>query len=185
MLQAEALPKARLAGPKLAPLTSERMHISTGLSLAPLLMLSLACSAAPTKTGPQDSGAVLRIPVSIATESGTETFQAEVADSPQKRQVGLMFRKQLEEREGMLFLFPAEQQLSFWMKNTLISLDMVFIRTDKTILGVVHRAEPRTLTSRKVPGRSQFVLELAGGTAEKLGIKSGQKVVFMAPAPSR
>lgn len=85
----------------------------------------------------------------------------------------------------MLFLFPSERPLSFWMKNTLIPLDMVFIRADKTVLGIVENAEPMTETSRFVPGNSQFVLEIGGGLAAKLGIQSGQSVAFEAAVPAR
>ena len=95
-----------------------------------------------------------------------------------------MFRESMDADRGMLFLFPREQQLSFWMKNTFIPLDLVFIRSDRTILGVVENAEPRTLTSRRVDGISQFVLEINGGLARTRGIRAGQKVTFMAPIPS-
>lgn len=120
--------------------------------------------------------------MTVETDRGPVTFRAEIADSPSERARGLMHRTELEERSGMLFVFPAEQQLSFWMKNTLIPLDMIFIRADRTILGVVHEAEPRSLTSRSVPGRSQFVLEVRGGAADRLGIEPDQEVRFMAPA---
>lgn len=85
----------------------------------------------------------------------------------------------------MLFVFPREEQQSFWMKNTLIPLDMVFIRADRTILGVVVEAEPQTLSPRSVPGRSQYVLELRGGTAPRRGIEAGQTVRFLAPSAER
>lgn len=85
----------------------------------------------------------------------------------------------------MLFLFPSERQLSFWMKNTLIPLDMIFIKADRKVLGVVENAEPLTETSRFVEGNSQFVLEIRGGLSKALGIAAGQTVVFDATIPTR
>jgi uncharacterized membrane protein (UPF0127 family) len=85
----------------------------------------------------------------------------------------------------MLFLFPDEAPRSFWMRNTLIPLDIIFVRQDRTILGIVENAEPKTDTSRAVEGASQFVLEINGGLSQKLGIAAGQTVTFMAPIPAR
>lgn len=150
------------------------------LSAAVLWAAFVACQGT---AGAEPPPAVERIPVTIASEGGDVTFQAEIADSDQERQRGLMFRSAMGEREGMLFLFPREQQLSFWMRNTLIPLDMVFIKADRTILGIVENATPRTDTPRRVMGSSQFVLELNGGTCAKLGIKAGQAVTFLAPTP--
>lgn len=145
-----------------------------------LFAILLACETPAAK--PAD---LLRVPVTIETETGPVTFQAEVADTPASRAQGLMYRTELGEREGMLFVFPAEGELSFWMKNTLIPLDMIFIRADRTVLGIVHRAEPRTTTPRRVPGRSQYVLEVAGGKAEALDVRAGQQVRFMLPPAER
>lgn len=125
-----------------------------------------------------------RVPVTIDAESGAVVYQAELADTDKERARGLMWREQMGESEGMLFLFPKEEQLRFWMKNTLIPLDMIFIRADRTILGVVENAQPKTETLRFIPGPSQFVLEINGGLAKKKGIKAGQKVTFYAPVPS-
>lgn len=154
------------------------------LALALAALTAGGCSASlaePDATAPQ----VLRIPVTIDTETGAKVFQAEIADTPEERARGLMKRTSMGEDEGMLFLFGEEQQLSFWMRETFIPLDMIFIRGDRTILGVVENAEPRTDTSRRVPGLSQFVLEINGGLAAKLGIKAGQTVSFYAPLPER
>ncbi|MEO1336362.1 MAG: DUF192 domain-containing protein [Myxococcota bacterium] len=152
------------------------------------LFITLSAATCTADTGEEpasDVGAVFRVPVTIETEQGPMTFRAELADSPDERTQGLMFRESLSDAHGMLFLFPVEQQLSFWMKNTLIPLDIIFIREDRTILGIVENAEPRTMTSRMIPGRSQFVLEINGGLAAKKGIQAGQKVTFLAPIPTR
>jgi uncharacterized membrane protein (UPF0127 family) len=149
------------------------------------LLAGCSASTAPHDGGATDAGAALRVPVTVAAAHGDVTFQAELADTPDERTRGLMFREQMDDEHGMLFLFPDEQQRAFWMKNTLISLDMIFIRSDHTILGVVHEATPKTTVSRQVPGNSQFVLEINGGRAAALGIEAGQEVRFVVPLPDR
>lgn len=154
----------------------------------PLLIL-LSCTPAPQAAPTQAPAPAPRsdlpvIPVQLLTEAGPVTVQAEVVDTPALRQRGLMFREQLPEDHGMLFLFPKEGPRSFWMRNTLIPLDMVFIKADHTVLGVVHEATPKTDSPRGVSGNSQFVLELAGGVAKRRGIQPGQRVEFMAPIPA-
>ena len=148
-----------------------------------LLVAGFACSSNGESRPPELTGP--RIPVTIETEGGPVTFQAEVVDTPESRARGLMFRESMGRLEGMLFLFPDEAQRSFWMKNTLIPLDMLFIRSDRTILGVAENAVPKTTSSRRVEGGSQFVLEINGGLSKELGLKAGQKVTFYAPVPSR
>jgi uncharacterized membrane protein (UPF0127 family) len=96
-----------------------------------------------------------------------------------------MYRKSLGASDGMIFLFAAPAHQTFWMRNTLIPLDMVFIKADKTVLGVVENAEPMTDTPRSVPGDSQFVLEINGGVAAQRGIRAGQHLVFTASVPAR
>lgn len=150
-----------------------------------LLALVAGCSGTSSAVTPDGGAPALRIPVTLHGDSGALTVQAELADTVEKRTRGLMFREHMEEEQGMLFLFPVEQQLTFWMRNTLIPLDMIFIRADHTILGVVENATPRTDTARAVPGASQFVLEVNGGVAAKYGVKAGQTVDFYAPTPSR
>ena len=129
------------------------------------------------------SAEVLRIPVAIEAADGDVVFSAELADTPEERTRGLMFRASMEPEHGMLFLFPSARQNSFWMKNTYLSLDLIFIRSDRTILGIVENAEPRTTVRQSVPGASQFVLEINGGLSAKRGIRAGQRVRFTAPIP--
>ena len=126
---------------------------------------------------------VFRIPVTIEASAGNVVFMAEIADTNEERARGLMFRESLKPDHGMLFLFPAAQQNSFWMKNTLIPLDLLFIREDFTVLGIVENAQPRTTVRQSVPGASQFVLEINGGFSAKHGIRAGQRVRFTAPIP--
>ncbi len=109
---------------------------------------------------------------------GTVTVEAEVCATNPQRERGLMWRKELADGKGMLFLFPQEQWLNFWMRNTLIPLDMVFIDSKYEVAGVVENAAPLTLTGRGVGKPSKYVLEVPGGWAAKIGLKAGAKVKF-------
>jgi uncharacterized protein len=122
--------------------------------------------------------------VTITTERSRElTFQVEVADTPAKRELGLQYRRDLAVDRGMIFLFPAESEHSFWMKNTPIPLDMIFISKDRKIVGIVEQAVPFSTDSRSVPGSSQFVLEINGGLSKRYGIKAGDSVGFHGLSP--
>jgi uncharacterized membrane protein (UPF0127 family) len=94
-----------------------------------------------------------------------------------------MFRRELPEDRGMVFVFPEQQIQSFWMKNTLIPLDMVFVSQDGTVVGVVENAAPLTEEPRSVGIPSLYVLEFAAGAAKKFGISSGSKVKFLGELP--
>jgi uncharacterized protein len=116
--------------------------------------------------------------VVVHAPGGDQTFAVELAITPKERERGLMHREQLADDAGMLFLFEREKVQSFWMKNTRIPLDMVFIAQDGTIAGIVENAEPLTLTSRNVALPSRYVLEVNGGLCRKRGIAAGQRVRF-------
>jgi hypothetical protein len=108
----------------------------------------------------------------------THAVDAEVAATRESRTRGLMWRRALAEGTGMLFIFPEEEWLTFWMKNTLIPLDMIFLSKDQVIVGIVERAEPKTLTSRGPEGKALYVLEVPGGWAGKIGLAPGLKVTL-------
>lgn len=131
---------------------------------------------AGARNGGPDDKAVVRLMVPGAEP---RDVAVEVVYTPQKRQLGLMHRKAMAADAGMLFLFPGERPLSFWMKNTHLPLDMIFIRADMSVLGVVENAEPHTLSSRRVPGTSQYVLEVNAGYARRHGITEGTRVEFI------
>lgn len=117
--------------------------------------------------------------VTITTQAGRSVvFQVEVAETPSKRSFGLQYRKELAADRGMIFLFPSEEQQSFWMKNTPIPLDMIFINSGRKIVGIVEQTTPFSLDSRSVPAPSQFVLEINGGLAKRHGIGPGDMVRF-------
>lgn len=117
--------------------------------------------------------------VTISTrQNGDVAFQVEVADSPAKREMGLQYRRELAQDRGMIFLFPAESDQTFWMKNTPIPLDMIFINRDLKIVGVVEQTAPFSLDSRSVGRPSQYVLEINGGLTRRMGIEVGNAVRF-------
>lgn len=105
-------------------------------------------------------------------------IDAEIAATRDSRTRGLMWRYALPEGTGMLFIFEREQPLSFWMRNTLIPLDMIFIDARGKIVSVIERAEPRTLSSRPSTGPATYVLEVPGGFCAAHGVKAGSTVGF-------
>lgn len=113
----------------------------------------------------------------IITNSGAHAFLVELALTGEQRATGLMHRDQMDENAGMLFRFDRSRPVAMWMKNTLISLDMIFIRADGTVANVHRNAVPH---SERVIGSGEpvlYVLELNGGIAEKIGVKSGDRVI--------
>ena len=114
--------------------------------------------------------------VEIASKGGVHAFTVELVDNDADRAKGLMYRKSLPEGTGMLFDFKRDQDVSFWMQNTYIPLDMVFIRGDGRILRIQENAEP--LSTKLIPsgGPVRAVLEVIGGTTRKLGIAAGDRV---------
>ena len=112
----------------------------------------------------------------IVSKTGVHAFIVELATKDNERSRGLMFRKELPEGRGMLFDFERDQPVAFWMHNTYIPLDMIFIRGDGSILRIAENTEP--LSDRLVPsgGPVRAVLEVIAGTARKLGIAPGDRV---------
>ena len=110
------------------------------------------------------------------------TFRVEVVSTQADRARGLMYRQQLDPDAGMLFLFQEPEHLRFWMKNTYLPLDMIFIEPQHTVLGVVENAEPQTESSREVAGQSQFVLEVNAGLTRQYGIGPGTQARFLGVA---
>jgi uncharacterized membrane protein (UPF0127 family) len=115
-------------------------------------------------------------PLEIVTKNGVQVFSVEMATTEQEKETGLMYRKELPDGKGMLFDFSPEQQVSMWMKNTYIPLDMIFIRADGRILRIAENTEP--LSTKIIPsgGLAKGVLEVIAGTAKKYGIAPGDRV---------
>jgi uncharacterized protein len=117
--------------------------------------------------------------VVIQTRAGKDVaFEVEIADTPAKREMGFQYRRELADDHGMIFVFPSESVLTFWMKNTPIPLDMIFIGGDLKIVGIVREAVPFTLSARSVDAPSRYVLEIKGGLAKQRGIEVGDRLRF-------
>ena len=111
--------------------------------------------------------------VDLKGDWGQARFSVEVADTPQERSLGLMHRESMPTSAGMLFVYERPQPVSFWMRNTLIPLDMIFMDETGTVQRIHENAVP--LDETKIPGGDdiQFVLEINGGLAARLGIEEG------------
>ncbi len=145
-----------------------------------------AGSAGPST--PPGQGASLPAKVILTGSQGEVTVGVEVVSTPAAIQRGLMYREYLAPDAGMLFLMPDEDVQRFWMRNTLIPLDMLFINKELEVVGVVAQAEPRTETSRHVDRPSSYVLEVNGGWAAAHGVGAGARARFdgvpaRSPAP--
>ena len=112
----------------------------------------------------------------IATKNGVQIFSVEMATTEDEKQKGLMYRRELADGKGMLFDFSPEQQISMWMKNTYISLDMIFIRADGRILRIAENTQPESTAIISSGGLARGVLEVPAGTARKYGIAPGDRV---------
>jgi uncharacterized membrane protein (UPF0127 family) len=115
------------------------------------------------------------VALTIRSKSGTHHFTVEIAATPEQQERGLMFVRTLPGDRGMIFPYEPPQDVSFWMKNTLIPLDMVFIRADGTIARIAH-AVPMSLDPVPAGEPVAAVLEIRGGRAAELGIKEGDMV---------
>lgn len=129
--------------------------------------------AAVSQTPPAQSAKVY-----VQSASGDVTVDVEVVATEPKIERGLMYRENLPLESGMLFMMGFEKDWSFWMRNTLIPLDMLFIKKDMTVAGIVENAEPKTETLRKVGVPSFYVLEVNGGWAKRHSVTAGAKVRF-------
>ena len=115
-------------------------------------------------------------PLEIVTKTGVQVFSVEMATTEEEKTTGLMYRKELADGKGMLFDFTPEQEVSMWMKNTYISLDMIFIRADGRILRIAENTEPQSTKIIPSRGLAKGVLEVIAGTAKKYGIEPGDRV---------
>jgi uncharacterized membrane protein (UPF0127 family) len=132
----------------------------------------------PAAKASAESGAqtgLQEIPLTIRSANGVHRFTVEVAASPEQQQTGMMFRRSVGPDRGMLFPYSPSQEVAFWMKNTLIPLDIIFIRTDGTIVRIT-RAKAQDLTPLPSGEPIAAVLEIRGGRAAELGIAEGDIV---------
>lgn len=143
---------------------------------------SVPASAPSAKAeGPTVGGAVGEAPkgfetLEVVTQSARIRFFVEVADDDKERERGLMFRREVPPDQGMLFDFKTPQPVAFWMKNTLIPLDIIYIEADGTVLSIARNTTP--LSEAPIPSGGPIVgvLELAGGRAEEIGLLPGDRI---------
>ncbi len=140
--------------------------------------LSLALPMAACSSDASEEARASTIPVTIAAVGKAHVFNVEVARTDEEQDRGLMFRTSLPEGGGMIFPFKKPRIGSFWMKNTLIPLDMFFIRADGSIDRIAENTIPESLEPVVSGGEVSAVLELAGGTAAKLGIDETAKITW-------
>jgi uncharacterized membrane protein (UPF0127 family) len=138
--------------------------------------LWLSCAASACANEPR---------VVLHTAGGDVPVTVEVVSTPAQQAVGLMYRKEMGAMAGMLFVFDETEEHSFWMKNTILPLDMIFLGDDRKIVGIVKDAVPFTTTSRTVGKPSRYVLEVNAGFSDKHGVKPGDQATFenVAAAP--
>lgn len=156
------------------PIAAARLlcHVLLGIALG-------ACRPATPPPAPSPAAPAAAPRVIIDSPSGRSTSVAvELARTPEEQARGLMFRERLAPGTGMLFLFPATEEHAFWMQNTLIPLDMIFVDEAGAVVGIVERAEPHSTALRSAGVPSRYVLEVAGGVAAEHGIRPGDRVRF-------
>lgn len=117
------------------------------------------------------------IPISIQSEHGTYTIQAEIAANETSRNQGLMFREKLDKDYGMIFLFPKAQPVNMWMKNTPLSLDIWFINDDGKIIDITENTTPHSLKTISSPSKVRAVIEVIAGTSKIHSIQQEDTVL--------
>ncbi len=138
---------------------------------AALMLLGVSCFVVAAQDGPRLETLV------ISSKNGQHRFEVEIAATPVALEIGLMLREKMEENHGMLFQLGRTDVTRFWMKNTLIPLDMLFIAPDGTIKKIHGSAAPKSLESISSEVPVSAVLEINGGRSLALGIAAGDKVV--------
>jgi uncharacterized protein len=141
-----------------------------------VLALALITAAAACADGPR---------IALVAPDGTARAQVhvEIANTPAQRELGLMYRSHLDENAGMIFVFPAPGQWSFWMKNTEIPLDMIFADSTGKIVGIVENAAPLSEKPLAVDGDSLYVLEVNAGFARRHHVRPGDLLQFRGFVP--
>jgi uncharacterized membrane protein (UPF0127 family) len=141
---------------------------------SPLRCVLQSCTFPPAMTG-------FRTPdsptVTFQTADGASTYVVELALTPPEQQRGLMHRRTMVADAGMIFVFPDERPRSFWMRNTLIPLDMVFVRADGVVDSIIVGAEPLTESPRPSTGPARFVIELNAGETVSIGLRPGDRMI--------
>jgi len=149
-----------------------RVPMVERLAYAVFFVMAAACLVMPSSVARGAEQQTLE----IASKTGVHILSVELAVTDEERARGLMFRRSLPESYGMLFDFKRDQEVTMWMRNTYVSLDMIFIQSDGRIRHIAENTE--TLSDKIIPsgGPVRAVLEVAAGTARKLGIEPGDRV---------
>ena len=156
------------------------------------LSLALSSSAAPAAAHAVAADCKPQNPphkTALTYPDGT-TILVDIVDTPQSREIGLMCRTKLARNYGMLFVFPQEMGLNFWMKNTLVSLDMVWIGADKKVTAIHDHMKKSTVDTPDkdvavAGGRGQYVLELPAGAAARRKLKAGDQLKLNVAIPEK
>lgn len=122
-----------------------------------------------------------RVPLTLATRGGTHRYTVEVAATPREQELGLMFRTRMGRAEGMIFPFAPPRPASFWMENTVLPLDLVFIGADGRVLNIAADAKPYSRDLIYSQGAAAAVLELIAGEAARVGLQPGDAVGYTLP----
>ena len=163
------LSPASLVGALIIPSPPLTRAMTTFLQRSVLsFVLMVAAGLVTAQSGPQ------KLPT-ITLNAGMHVITAELANTPDQRTIGLMFRKSMGPNEGMLFVFEEASEQCFWMKNTLIPLSIAFIADDGAIVNIEHMA-PQTLDGHCSAKPVRYVLEMNDGWFAKRGIKAGSKI---------
>lgn len=137
--------------------------------------LAVACANAPART-PDPFPNLPQAEIEVAATGGTQRFRVWVADDDRSRTRGLMFVREMPADRGMLFIFQVPQPAAFWMKDTYLSLDLIFIDPQGRVLNIARDARPLSLTPLRSDGPVIAVLELAAGTANRIGLEPGDRI---------
>ena len=156
-----------------------RRGIAAALA-ATLLAGGMAQAQIPRQSGKACKGQPILLPLEplqVLTKGGRHAFMVEIADSSMEWEYGLMCRRALAPDRGMLFVFDRSEPQAFWMRNTLIALDIVYLDARGRVVSISRNARPLDETPLPSGGASQYVLEIASGRATQIGLQIGDRVV--------
>jgi uncharacterized membrane protein (UPF0127 family) len=156
----------------------QNRSLAARASLAAALLIAAANAALPQGAAPEPLSAFPQSLLAIRTASGNVVnFKIWEADTQKREEQGMMFVRQMDEHTGMLFMFPENQPVTMWMKNTYVSLDLLFLNAQGKIDYIAERAIPKSEAIIGPPTPEFAVLELKGGACERFGIKVGDRVL--------
>ena len=162
----------------------QRLNFILWLLAAVAMMLLASCPVVAEKAARSPDYAATKARLLPAPDRQPITFDVRLATTPAQQAHGLMFSPPLAARTGMLFMFAKEGPRSFWMKNTPISLDMLFFSSDGRLVTIIANTEPFSLTARKSQKAAQYVLEIGGSEAARLGLGPQTRLHLPVAAPA-